>query len=60
MVACDDLDNYDKNGRSGKKKPLTLVDAELVHPQYCVFLIFSSESYFGVFLIFNVFAVVTS
>ena len=31
MVACDDLDNYDKNGRSGKKKPLTLADAEWVH-----------------------------
>ncbi|PWA69999.1 cinnamoyl-CoA reductase 1 [Artemisia annua] len=29
VVACDDLDNYDKNGRSGKKKPLTLADAEL-------------------------------
>ena len=28
VVACDDLDNYDKNGRSGKKKPLTLADAE--------------------------------
>ena len=28
VVACDDLDNYDKNGRAGKKKPLTLIDAE--------------------------------
>ncbi|PWA46838.1 nucleic acid-binding, OB-fold protein [Artemisia annua] len=28
VVACDDLDNYDKNGRSGKKKPLTLADAD--------------------------------
>ncbi|PWA68832.1 replication protein A 70 kDa DNA-binding subunit B [Artemisia annua] len=28
VVACEDLDNYDKNGRSGKKKPLTLADAE--------------------------------
>ncbi|PWA86773.1 nucleic acid-binding, OB-fold protein [Artemisia annua] len=28
VVACDDLDNYDKNGKAGKKKPLTLIDAE--------------------------------
>ncbi|GJQ90466.1 replication protein A 70 kDa DNA-binding subunit B, partial [Tanacetum coccineum] len=28
VVACEDLDNYDKNGKAGKKKPLTLVDAE--------------------------------
>ncbi|PWA66139.1 replication protein A 70 kDa DNA-binding subunit B [Artemisia annua] len=28
VVACDDLDNYEKNGRSGKKKPLTLADAD--------------------------------
>ncbi|PWA74680.1 replication protein A 70 kDa DNA-binding subunit C [Artemisia annua] len=28
VVACEDLDNYDKNGRSGKKKPLTLADAD--------------------------------
>ncbi|GKC60761.1 replication protein A 70 kDa DNA-binding subunit B, partial [Tanacetum coccineum] len=28
VVACEDLDNYDKNGKSGKKKPLTLVDHE--------------------------------
>ncbi|PWA95136.1 nucleic acid-binding, OB-fold protein [Artemisia annua] len=28
VVACEDLDNYDKNGRSGKMKPLTLVDAD--------------------------------
>ncbi|PWA97567.1 replication protein A 70 kDa DNA-binding subunit B [Artemisia annua] len=28
VVACDDMDCYDKNGRSGKKKPLTLLDAE--------------------------------
>ncbi|GJU62278.1 hypothetical protein Tco_1244113, partial [Tanacetum coccineum] len=26
VVACDDLDNYDKNGKAGKKKPLTLID----------------------------------
>ncbi|GKE55256.1 hypothetical protein Tco_1494441 [Tanacetum coccineum] len=26
VIACEDLDNYDKNGKSGKKKPLTLVD----------------------------------
>ncbi|GJT41602.1 replication protein A 70 kDa DNA-binding subunit B [Tanacetum coccineum] len=28
VVACDDLDNYDKNGKAGKKKPLTLIDVE--------------------------------
>ncbi|PWA67226.1 replication protein A 70 kDa DNA-binding subunit B [Artemisia annua] len=28
VVACDDMDCYDKNGKSGKKKPLTLLDAE--------------------------------
>ncbi|GJZ89051.1 replication protein A 70 kDa DNA-binding subunit B [Tanacetum coccineum] len=28
VVACEDLGNYDKNGKSGKKKPLTLVDHE--------------------------------
>ncbi|PWA37677.1 nucleic acid-binding, OB-fold protein [Artemisia annua] len=28
VVAFDDLDNYDKNGRAGKKKPLTLIDSE--------------------------------
>ncbi|GKA89109.1 replication protein A 70 kDa DNA-binding subunit B [Tanacetum coccineum] len=28
VVACEDLDNYDKNGKSSKKKPLTLVDHE--------------------------------
>ncbi|GJX12116.1 replication protein A 70 kDa DNA-binding subunit B [Tanacetum coccineum] len=26
VVACEDLDNYAKNGKSDKKKPLTLVD----------------------------------
>ncbi|PWA96460.1 nucleic acid-binding, OB-fold, Replication protein A, OB domain protein [Artemisia annua] len=29
VIACEDLDNYDKNGRAGKKKPLTLIDAEM-------------------------------
>ena len=28
VVACEDLDNYDKNGRAGKKKPITLIDPE--------------------------------
>ncbi|PWA65887.1 PIF1-like helicase [Artemisia annua] len=28
VVACEHLDNYDKNGRSGKKKPLTFADAD--------------------------------
>ncbi|GKD17530.1 hypothetical protein Tco_1206688, partial [Tanacetum coccineum] len=28
VVACKDLDNYDKNEKA-RKKPLTLVDAEL-------------------------------
>ncbi|PWA48138.1 nucleic acid-binding, OB-fold protein [Artemisia annua] len=28
VVACDDLDNYDKIGRAEKKKPLTLIDSE--------------------------------
>ncbi|GJZ56568.1 ribonuclease H-like domain-containing protein, partial [Tanacetum coccineum] len=28
VVACDDPDNYDKNGKDGKKKPLTLIDVE--------------------------------
>ncbi|GKB87297.1 replication protein A 70 kDa DNA-binding subunit B, partial [Tanacetum coccineum] len=28
VIACEDLDMYDKNGKSGKKKPLTLVDHE--------------------------------
>ncbi|GJU97865.1 hypothetical protein Tco_1327136 [Tanacetum coccineum] len=28
VVGCEDLDNDDKNGKSRKKKPLTLVDAE--------------------------------
>ncbi|GKE84001.1 nucleic acid-binding, OB-fold protein [Tanacetum coccineum] len=30
VVTCEDLDNYDKNGKSSKKKPLTLVDHECV------------------------------
>ena len=30
VIACDDLDNHDKNGRAGKKKPLTLIDVEYV------------------------------
>ncbi|GJW60201.1 replication protein A 70 kDa DNA-binding subunit B [Tanacetum coccineum] len=33
LVACEDHDNYDKNGKEGKK-PLTLVDAEYAK---CVF-----------------------
>ncbi|PWA48302.1 replication protein A 70 kDa DNA-binding subunit B [Artemisia annua] len=28
VTACQDLDNYDKNGNKGKKKPLSLIDAE--------------------------------
>ncbi|GKC24429.1 replication protein A 70 kDa DNA-binding subunit B [Tanacetum coccineum] len=28
VVACKDLDNYDKNGKARKKKPLTLLDDE--------------------------------
>ncbi|PWA71253.1 replication protein A 70 kDa DNA-binding subunit B [Artemisia annua] len=28
VIACEDLDCYDKNGKQGKKKPLTLIDAE--------------------------------
>ena len=28
VVACDDLDCFDKNGKSGKKKPITLLDVE--------------------------------
>ncbi|GKD19022.1 replication protein A 70 kDa DNA-binding subunit B, partial [Tanacetum coccineum] len=28
VVACEDLDNYDKNGKARKKKPLTLLDDE--------------------------------
>ncbi|PWA91999.1 nucleic acid-binding, OB-fold, Replication protein A, OB domain protein [Artemisia annua] len=28
VIACDDLDCYDKNGKAGKKKPITLIDAE--------------------------------
>ncbi|GKB70017.1 replication protein A 70 kDa DNA-binding subunit B, partial [Tanacetum coccineum] len=28
VVACEDLDNYDKNGKAGKKKPLTFLDDE--------------------------------
>ena len=28
VTACQDLDNFDKNGNKGKKKPLTLIDAE--------------------------------
>ena len=28
VTACQELDNYDKNGNKGKKKPLTLIDAE--------------------------------
>ncbi|GJS19002.1 replication protein A 70 kDa DNA-binding subunit B [Tanacetum coccineum] len=28
VVAYDDLDNYDKNGKAGKKKPLALIDVE--------------------------------
>ncbi|GJZ18393.1 replication protein A 70 kDa DNA-binding subunit B [Tanacetum coccineum] len=28
VIACEDLDMYDKNAKSGKKKPLTLVDHE--------------------------------
>nr|GEZ41846.1 replication protein A 70 kDa DNA-binding subunit B [Tanacetum cinerariifolium] len=29
VVACNDLDNYDKNGKAWKKKPLTLTDVEI-------------------------------
>ena len=28
VVACEELDNYDKNGKAGKKKPITIIDAE--------------------------------
>ncbi|PWA53719.1 nucleic acid-binding, OB-fold protein [Artemisia annua] len=28
VIACDDLDCFDKNGKAGKKKPITLLDAE--------------------------------
>ncbi|PWA85725.1 nucleic acid-binding, OB-fold protein [Artemisia annua] len=28
VTACQELDNFDKNGNKGKKKPLTLIDAE--------------------------------
>ncbi|PWA84923.1 replication protein A 70 kDa DNA-binding subunit B [Artemisia annua] len=28
VIACDDLDCYDKNGKAGKKKPITLLDVE--------------------------------
>ncbi|GJV21891.1 hypothetical protein Tco_1370911 [Tanacetum coccineum] len=28
VVSCEDLDNYDKNGKTGKKKSLTLLDDE--------------------------------
>ncbi|PWA68659.1 nucleic acid-binding, OB-fold protein [Artemisia annua] len=28
VTDCQELDNYDKNGSKGKKKPLTLIDAE--------------------------------
>ncbi|PWA77129.1 Nucleic acid-binding, OB-fold [Artemisia annua] len=28
VVACDDIDCYDKNGKFGKKKPVTLLDAK--------------------------------
>ncbi|GKE74817.1 replication protein A 70 kDa DNA-binding subunit B, partial [Tanacetum coccineum] len=28
VIACEDLDMYDKNAKSGKKKSLTLVDHE--------------------------------
>lgn len=28
VIACEELDNYDKNGSKGKKKPLTLIDHE--------------------------------
>ncbi|PWA72130.1 replication protein A 70 kDa DNA-binding subunit C [Artemisia annua] len=28
VTTCQDLDNYDKNGNKGKKKPLSLIDAE--------------------------------
>nr|GEV44474.1 hypothetical protein [Tanacetum cinerariifolium] len=28
VIACEDLDNYDKNGKTGKKKPPTLLDDE--------------------------------
>ncbi|PWA71751.1 replication protein A 70 kDa DNA-binding subunit B [Artemisia annua] len=28
VITCDDLDCYDKNGKAGKKKPITLLDAE--------------------------------
>nr|GEU62476.1 nucleic acid-binding, OB-fold protein [Tanacetum cinerariifolium] len=29
VIAYEDLDMYDKNGKSGKKKPLTLIDLEV-------------------------------
>lgn len=28
FVACEELENYDKNGRAGKKRPITLIDPE--------------------------------
>ena len=28
VTACQELDNFDKNGNKGKKKPLTLIDGE--------------------------------
>ena len=30
VVACDELDNYDKNDKAGKKKPIMLINAEYV------------------------------
>ncbi|PWA43936.1 replication protein A 70 kDa DNA-binding subunit B [Artemisia annua] len=30
VTACEELDNYDKNGNKGKKKPLTLIDHDEV------------------------------
>ncbi|GJX84924.1 ATP-dependent DNA helicase PIF1-like protein [Tanacetum coccineum] len=43
VVACKDLDNYDKNGKSGKKKPLTLVDHEGNELQCTLWSAFSQQ-----------------
>ncbi|GJX27536.1 replication protein A 70 kDa DNA-binding subunit B [Tanacetum coccineum] len=43
VTACEDLDMYDKNGKSGKKKPLTLVDHEGNELQCTLWSAFSQQ-----------------
>lgn len=43
VVACGDLDNFDKNGKAGKKKPLVLKDSEGVELNCTLWGAFAQE-----------------